>query len=73
VDPANPKKAICACDVVRTGEWMTAGGKCNAASCNTAYWSGASLDSFQDAISFLMKQLNIKKSPVKFCPRSAAR
>jgi hypothetical protein len=27
VDPANPKKAICACDVLRTGEWITAGGQ----------------------------------------------
>lgn len=27
VDPANPDKAICACDVVRTGEWQTAGGR----------------------------------------------
>jgi hypothetical protein len=35
VDPANPKKAICACDVVRTGEWITAGGSCNTATCNS--------------------------------------
>jgi hypothetical protein len=31
VDPANPKKAMCACDVVREGEWITAGGNCNTA------------------------------------------
>jgi hypothetical protein len=69
VDPADPKKAICACDVVRTGEWMTAGGKCNTATCNTAYWSGAPLDAFSDGTDFMMKALNLKKSPVNWCSR----
>jgi hypothetical protein len=73
VDPANPKKAICACDVVRTGEWMTAGGQCNTATCKTAYWSGAPMDAFSDGTDFLMKNLNIKKSPVNWCPQSASR
>jgi hypothetical protein len=67
VDPADPRKAICACDVVRTGEWTTAGGKCNAATCNTAYWSGAPLDAFSDGIGFMMKALNLKKSPINWC------
>jgi hypothetical protein len=67
VDPANPKKAICACDVVRTGEWITAGGNCNTATCNTAYWSAAPLDAFSDATDFLLKSLKLKKSPVTWC------
>jgi len=67
VDPANPKKAICTCDIVRTGEWMTAGGDCNVSTCSTAYWSGAPLDDFADGTDFLMKQLNIEKSPVIWC------
>src|SRR5262245_1815263 len=73
VDPANPKKAICACDVVRTGEWITAGGNCNAATCNTAYWSAAPLDAFSDGTDFLLKSLKLKKSPVTWCRAANAR
>ena len=73
VDPANPKKAICACDVVRTGEWITAGGNCNRATCNTAYWSAAPLDAFSGATDFLLKSLKLKKSPVTWCRAANAR
>jgi len=73
VDPANPKKAICACDVVRTGEWITAGGNCNTATCNTAYWSAAPLDAFSGATDFLLKSLKLKKSPVTWCRAANAR
>ena len=73
VDPANPKKAICACDVVRTGEWITAGGNCNTATCNTAYWSAAPLDAFSDGTDFLLKSLKLKKSPVIWCRAANAR
>jgi hypothetical protein len=73
VDPANPKKAICACDVVRTGEWITAGGNCNTATCNTAYWSAAPLDAFSDGTEFLLKSLKLKKSPVTWCRAANAR
>jgi hypothetical protein len=73
VDPANPKKAICACDVVRTGEWITAGGNCNTATCNTAYWSAAPLDAFSDGTDFLLKSLKLKKSPVTWCRAAKAR
>jgi len=72
VDPANPKKAICACDILRTGEWMTAGGNCNTATCNTAYWSGASLNDVEDGTNFLLKNLSIKKSPLNWCPQAKA-
>lgn len=70
VDPADPTKAICACDVKRTGEWMTAGGECDSASCETAYWSGAPLDDFKDGTEFLMKELKLASSPVNWCPQS---
>jgi hypothetical protein len=73
VDPANPKKAICACDVVRTGEWITAGGNCKTATCNTAYWSAAPLDAFSDGTDFLLKSLKLKKSPVTWCRAADAR
>jgi hypothetical protein len=67
VDPANPKKAICACDVLRTGEWFTGGGNCNAATCKTAYWSGVTASDFNDGINFLLKSANRTKSPVTYC------
>src|SRR5262249_33815770 len=50
------------CDVVRTGgEWITAGGNCNTATCNTAYWSGATADGMSNVTNFMLKQFNIKK------------
>jgi len=62
VTPAIPKKAMCACDLVRTGgEWITAGGNYNTATCNTACWSGATADGMSDVTNFMLKQLNIKK------------
>ena len=68
VDPANPDKAICACDVVRAGEWQTAGGECDTATCKTAYWSGALLADSRNNAEFMMGQLKITKSPAEACP-----
>jgi hypothetical protein len=68
VDPANPNKAICACDVVRAGEWQTAGGECDTATCKTAYWSGALLGDSRNNAEFMMGQLKITNSPAEACP-----
>jgi hypothetical protein len=73
VDPANPKKAICLCDVVRSGEWMTAGGECDPSTCTNAYWSGAPLDDFADGTNFLIKHLKLGKSPVDWCSQPDAK
>lgn len=70
VDPANPDKAICACDIVRTGEWQTAGGDCHAATCGTAYWSGALLADSRNNADFMMQQLKMPASPAEACPVS---
>lgn len=67
VDPADPKKAICICDVMRTGEWTTLGGNCDTTTCETSYWSGASLEDNKEGSAFLIKELGLKKSPVKWC------
>jgi hypothetical protein len=67
VDPTNPKKAICTCDVVRTGDWMTLGGNCDTSTCNTGYWSGAAMSDFAEGTNFMTKTLGIDKSPVKWC------
>lgn len=70
VDPADPSKAICACDIVRTGEWQTAGGDCDRATCNTAYWSGSLLGDSKNNVAFMMKELKIAQSPADACPAS---
>jgi hypothetical protein len=68
VDPSDPKKAICVCDVLRTGEWITLGGKCDTGTCSTGYWSGATVKDFDEATSFMVKALNLDHSPVEWCP-----
>jgi hypothetical protein len=68
VNPADSKKAICTCDVVRTGEGLTAGGDCNTATCETAYWSAAPPSDFESGTAFMIKALGLAESPVKGCP-----
>jgi hypothetical protein len=68
VDPSDVKKAICICDVLRTGESITLGGNCDTATCSTGYWSGATLKDFNEATSFMVKALSLDQSPVKWCP-----
>ena len=67
VDPSDPKKAICVCDVLRTEEWITLGGNCDTATCKTGYWSGATVKDFNEAASFMEKALGLDKSAVKWC------
>jgi hypothetical protein len=68
VDPSDPKKAICVCDVLRSGEWVTLGGNCETATCTTGYWSGATVKDFNEASSFMQRALALDRSPVKWCP-----
>jgi hypothetical protein len=68
VDPSNPKNAICVCNVLRTGEWITLGGNCDTGTCSTGYWSGATVKDFNEATSFMVKALSLGQSPVKWCP-----
>ena len=67
VDPSDPKKAICVCDVLRTEEWITLGGNCDTATCKTGYWSGATVKDFNEASSFMQKALSLDHSPVEWC------
>jgi len=68
VDPSNPKRAICTCDVMRSGgEWMTLGGNCDTSTCKTGYWSGAAMSDFAVGTDFMTKALGLDKSPVKWC------
>lgn len=67
VDPGNPKKAICTCDVIRTQKWTTLGGNCDTSTCKTGYWSGAALSDFDESVTFFIKALGIEHSPVTWC------
>jgi hypothetical protein len=67
VDPSNPSKAICICDVMRTGDWTTFGGNCDTSTCGTGYWSGAPLEAFSEGNVFMTKALGLDKSPAKWC------
>jgi hypothetical protein len=68
VDPFNPEKAICLCDVKRSGEWTTLGGGCDTSTCKTGYWSGATLENLEEGSVFLTSALGLDKAPTKSCP-----
>jgi hypothetical protein len=72
VDPANPSKATCACETkFQTGEWVTWGGNCNTQSCSNGFLNGTTITEVTPGIEFLMKELDLKKSPVNSCPADA--
>jgi hypothetical protein len=70
VDPSDPCKAICICEIVRSGNWFTAGGDCEQSTCATGYWSGALDQDLEPSSAFLMKALGLIKSPIRSCPRN---
>jgi hypothetical protein len=67
VDPTDPKKAICICDVVRQDEWITFGGDCDTSTCETGYWSAARIPDFKQGIDFLKKSRPDDVPPIKWC------
>jgi hypothetical protein len=67
VDPAHSDKAMCVCDVMRSGQWLTLGGNCDAATCTTGYWSGATVEAFEHDNAFVIKELGLNASIVKWC------
>lgn len=71
IDPSNPKKAVCVCDVVRSGEWITLGGNCDTSTCETGYLSGATLKDFEESNAFMIKALGLESSPAKWCPETS--
>jgi hypothetical protein len=70
VDPTDPKKAICSCDIKRSGKFLTLGGECDTATCKTAYWSGAPGADTQAAMGVLTKALGMTSFPENLCPDS---
>jgi hypothetical protein len=71
VDPRNSNQAICSCDIIRTGEYITLGGECNTSTCGNTLYSGASVADIKQAAQILLKKLNLKKSPIRICPVKA--
>ncbi|MEG6509830.1 hypothetical protein V6C03_12735 [Methyloligella sp. 2.7D] len=68
VDPSNPLKAICSCAIETTGAFVTYGGSCNTLTCDTAYWSAATVASFEQGSQELVEAMQLQKSPVTYCP-----
>ncbi len=68
VDPMNPLHAICTCDLVRSEVFVTLGGDCNAITCDTGYWSGATVSMIRESSAPLLKELGIGTTPVTYCP-----
>lgn len=56
VDPADPLKAACSCKIKRTGAFVTYGGGCNTLTCDTAYWSAASIAAFAQGSTMLIAE-----------------
>ena len=68
VDPKDPTKAICSCDIKREGKFLTLGGDCDTSTCETAYWSGAPGADTQAAMGVLTKALGLDNFPENYCP-----
>lgn len=68
IDPWNPVKAICTCDIERKEPFVTFGGECNTLTCDTAYWSAATLEDIKGANVVLMKAFGLKDDPIEYCP-----
>jgi len=67
VDPLNPLKAICTCKIVRDKPFVTFGGNCVSLTCDTGYWSGATLGSYVGASKELMKAFGLDEQPARYC------
>lgn len=70
IDPRNSNQAICSCDIVRKGEYLTFGGECDTSTCGNTLYSGASIPDLNQAAAVLMKIEKLTKSPVRICPNN---
>jgi len=71
IDPANPLRAICTCDIVTDGsDFVTYGGSCNTNSCIRSLWSAASPQDFLNGSKQLIADMNLTDEPVpySYCP-----
>lgn len=73
IDPDDPQKATCQCEVVESGAFVTMGGACDTSTCSSVIWSAnyptsPVVPQFQAA----MKQIGQTVTLPKTCPGSAA-
>lgn len=68
VDPHNSNQATCTCDIKYSEKFLTYGGQCSQASCETTLYSGASFEMNDETIQTALKALNLTKSPMQNCP-----
>lgn len=68
VNPMNPLNAMCKCDIIRDKAFVTYGGECNTLSCDTGFWSGATVGSYIDASNQLSNKMGMRDFPVTYCP-----
>jgi len=67
VDPEDPTVAICKCEIKRSENFVTLGGDCDTKTCDTGYWSGATIAMNYQAMKVFAKALGIIE-PNKYCP-----
>lgn len=68
VDPKNPLRAICKCDIVTGEDFVTYGGSCNTNSCIRSFWSAATPQDFLDGSAALIDKMGLSDAPYTFCP-----
>ena len=68
VKPLDPLHAICYCDIERTSRFVTYGADCNGLTCDSGFWSGATIEQFIDASNQLTKAFGMEENPTAFCP-----
>jgi len=67
VDPMDPLRAVCACDVVPSEEFLTLGGDCNTLTCDSAYWSGATPAAVAQGEAAMVRALGLESAPDNAC------
>jgi hypothetical protein len=70
IDPRNSNQAICTCDIVTSGKYVTLGGVCDISTCSNTLYSGATFTQLDQGTKILLKALNLTKTPMKFCAPS---
>jgi hypothetical protein len=67
VDPAHGDRALCVCDVIRSGAWVTTGASCDTATCKTFYWSGATPEQHDGGVALMTKAQGLAQDPTTWC------
>ncbi len=69
IDPNNPKRAFCSCDLKHSGTFQTRGGNCKTETCATTIWSGASSEHIHSVQKALIEYIGLTASPVNNCQK----